>query len=65
MLVEQIIEFDLRGQRPMVVHVLLQLVICMTKQKLLRKSLTGLLFTPKILQEIMNLAFLHLGQITY
>ena len=33
MLIEQIIEFEFRGMGPLVVHVLLQLVIFMTKQK--------------------------------
>ena len=37
MLIEQIIGFELRGFGPLVVHVLLQLVIFMTKQKSLRK----------------------------
>ena len=36
MLIEQIIEFELRGLGPLAVHVLLQLVIFMTKQKSLR-----------------------------
>ena len=37
MLIEQIIEFQLRGLGPLVVHALLQLVIFITKQKFLRK----------------------------
>ena len=37
MLIEQIIEFKLRGPAPQVVYVLLQLVIFMTTQKSLRK----------------------------
>ena len=37
MLIEEIIEFELRGPEPLVVHVLLQLFISMTKQKSLRK----------------------------
>ena len=36
-LIEKIIEFELRGLGLLVVHVLLQLVIFMKKQKLLRK----------------------------
>ena len=36
MLIEQIIEFELRGLGPLAVHVLLQLVIFITKQKSLR-----------------------------
>ena len=45
----------------MVVHVLLQLVIFMTKQK----SLSGLLFTAKILHEAVYLTSPYLGQITF
>ena len=37
MLIEQIIEFELRGPGPLVVHILLQLVIFEAKQKSLRK----------------------------
>ena len=37
MFIEQIIEFQLRGQGPLAVHVLLQLVNFMTKQKSRRK----------------------------
>ena len=36
MFIEQIIEFELRGLGPLAVHVLLQLVIFITKQKSLR-----------------------------
>ena len=39
MLIEQIIEFELRGPGPPAVHVLLQLVIFMTKQKSLKDNL--------------------------
>ena len=34
--IEQTIEFELRGPGPLAVHVLVQLVIFMTKQKSLR-----------------------------
>ena len=37
MLIEQIIEFELRGLGPLIVHVLLQLVIFVSKQKSLGK----------------------------
>ena len=50
MLIEQIIEFDVRGHGPpLVVHVLLQLVIFKTKQKSLRNIFEYiiLLFTSK------------------
>ena len=49
MLIEQIIEFEWRGLGLLTVHVLLQLVIFMSKQKSLRKSWSELLFTAKIL----------------
>ena len=65
MLIEQIIKFELRGPGPLVVHLLLHLVIFMIKQKCLKKSLSGLLFTAKILHEEMYLTFSYLGQITY
>ena len=61
MLIEQIIEFDVRGHGPpLVVHVLLQLVIFKTKQKSLRNIFEYiiLLFTSKILQEAMFLILL-------
>ena len=37
MLIQQIIEFEFKGLGPLAVHVLLQLVILMPKQKSLRK----------------------------
>ena len=43
MLIEQIIEFDLRGPEPLVLHVLLQLAIFMTEQKSLRKILNWII----------------------
>ena len=39
MLIEQIIKFELRGPGPVAVHVLLQLIIFMTKQKSFQKNL--------------------------
>ena len=39
MLIEQTIELQLRGQGPLAEHILLKLVIFMTKQKSLRKIL--------------------------
>ena len=50
MLIEQIIEFELRVLGPLAVHVLLQLVKFMKGN-----SLGGLLFTAKILQKAMCL----------
>ena len=41
MLIEQIIEFELNGPWHLFVHILLQLVIFMTKQKSLGKSSSG------------------------
>ena len=51
MLIEQIIDFELQGPGPLAVHVLLQLVVFMTKQKFLRKICEWIisLFTAKIL----------------
>ena len=46
MFIEQTIKFEFRGLYLLVVYVLLQLVIFMTKQK----SSSRLLFTAKILQ---------------
>ena len=65
MLIEQIIEFELNGPRHLLVHILLQLVIFMTKQKSLGKSSSGLLFTAKILHKAMYPTYPYLGQITY
>ena len=68
MLFEQISEFELRGSGslcPRVIYIFLQLVIFMTKQKSLRKFLTGLLFTAKILYEAIYLTSPYLGQRTY
>ena len=58
MLIDLIIEFELRGPEalnPLAVHVLLQLVIFMTKYKFPRNIFEWiiLLFTAKILQEAM------------
>ena len=39
MLIEQIIKYELRGVAPLAVHVLLRLVIFMTKQKSLKEYL--------------------------
>ena len=52
---EKIIEFDLRGPGPLVVHILPQLVMFMTKRKFLRNIFEWiiLLFTAKILQDAM------------
>ena len=44
---EQIIEFELRGLEPLVVHVLLQLLIFMTKQKSLQKIFEWIIISAK------------------
>ena len=65
MFIEQIIEIELRGLSPLIVHVFLQLAIFMAKQKSLRKFSRESLFTAEILHEAMYLTFPYLGQITY
>ena len=65
MLIEQIIKFQLRGPGLLGLHVLLWLVIFMTNKILWKKSLSGLLFTAKILQEAMCLTSPFMHQITY
>ena len=69
MLIEQLLNLNRGGLGPLVIqviHVLLQLVMFMTKQKYFpRKSSRGLFFTDKILHEAMYRAFSYLGQITY
>ena len=57
MLIEQITEFQLRGLGPLAVHVLLQLVKFLTKQKSLRKTkiFKRIIFSTRILQEAMCL----------
>ena len=66
MLIEQIIEFELRSLGLLVVHVLLKLVIFMTKQKSPNTNLqVNYYLLLKILQEAMYLAFTHLSQGTY
>ena len=52
MLIEQIIEFELRMPRPLEVHVFLKLAIFMTKQKSLEaKSSVEVLFNAKHITE--------------
>ena len=54
MLIEQIIEFKLRGLGPLVVFVLLQVVIFMTKQKSQRQIFKWINVYCKILHEAMS-----------
>ena len=56
MLIEQIVEFELRGPRPPSRTCPPKLVIFKTKQMSLKEDLSsGLLLTPKILQKAMYL----------
>ena len=66
MLIEQIIEFQLRGPGPpgLTCTPIAGYFHNETKN-LQRKSLRGLLFTAKILLEAMYLTLPHLGQITF
>ena len=66
MLIEQIIEFDLRVPRLLVVHVILKLVIFMTKQKSPKKHhrLKWCLL-PNILPKAKYHASFDLNQVTY
>ena len=66
MLIEQIIRFESRVPRPLVVHVFLKLVIFMTKQKSPRQNhrLKYYLMLD-ILQKAMYRASPDLGQVTY
>ena len=65
MLIERIIELQLRGPGPPSEHVLRQLVIFMTKQISSGKSSSGLLFTAKMQPETMHLTSPYVDQITY
>ena len=66
MLIEQIIEFELRMPSPMIVHVFLKLVIFMTKQKSPRQNhLLKYYLMLNILQKAMYRASPDLHQVTY
>ena len=64
MVIEQIIEFESRVICPPVVHVILKLVIFMTKQRSARKIFEGIL-PLNLFQKAMYLASLHLDQVNY
>ena len=66
MLIERIVELQLRVLGLLAEHVLLKLVIFMKNKNLKGKSSSGLLFTAKMLQETMQ-PYLPLpaDQITY
>ena len=57
MLIEQIIEFELRGPGPLTVRVLYDWLFSWQNKNLKGKSSNGLLFTVKILLEAMYLTF--------
>ena len=66
MLIEQIIEFELKLPRLLVVHVFLKLVIFMTKQKSPRKNHRLKYYLMiNILQKAIYHASPDLGQVTY
>ena len=67
MLIEQIFEFELRGPRPPGPYMLYSYnwLISWQNKNLLRKSLNGLWFTAKILQEAIHFTSLYLSQTTY
>ena len=64
MLIEQIIEFESRVPGPLVVHIILKLVIFMTKQKSSKANLWAHYLMLKMLQKAMYLDFPDLGQVT-
>ena len=66
MLSEQIIEFELRVLRPLVVHVFQKLVIFITKQKSPRQNHRLKFYLMlNILQKAMYRTSSDLGQVTY
>ena len=66
MLIERIIELQLRGPGPPGRTCTPITGYCHDKTKISKeKSLSGLLFTAKMLQETMHLTFPYLDQITY
>ena len=66
MLIERIVELQLRVLGPLAEHVLLKLVIFMTKQKFLRKILEkDYYLLLKCCKRQCNLTYPYLDQITY
>ena len=63
MLIEQIIEFESRVPRPLVVPIFLNLVIFMTKQKSSKANLRVHYLMLKMWYEAMCLDFPDLGQV--
>ena len=64
MLIEQIIEFELRVLGSQVIHIFLKLVTFMTKQKSSKANLRVHYLMLKMLQKTMYLDFPDLGQVT-
>ena len=64
MLIEQIIEFESRMPKPLVIHIFLELVIFMTKQKSSKANLRVHYLVPKMWHKAMYLDFPALGQVT-
>ena len=65
MLIEEIIEFELRGPEPPGRTGIPTTGDVYKKIKSSKETLNELSFTAKILHEVMYLAFSYLGQITY
>ena len=64
MLIEQIIESELRVAGPLVINEFVKLVIFMTKQKSSKANLRVHYLMLKMLQKAMYLDFPDLGQVT-
>ena len=64
MLIEQIIEFESRVARPLVIHEFVKLVIFVIKQKSSKLNLRVHYLMLKILQKAIYLDFPDLGQVT-
>ena len=66
MFIEQIIEFELRVPKPLVVQVFLKLVIFITKTKISEAKLSNeILFNAKHIAQGNVSCFPYLGQVTY
>ena len=64
MLIEQVIEFEARVPRPLIVHIFLKLVIFMTNQKSSKAYLQVHCLMLKMLQKAMYLDYPDLCQVT-
>ena len=65
MLIEQIIQFELKGLDPLLEHVLLKPIIFITKQKSPKQIILEWLFSAKNIAGGNVPRFFHLGQVTY